>query len=89
MKIAIYKVGKSYASDIPCEVFPWREDNSDYIRLTEIVEVDFPPRKPEEIVPAQVAILEREREELVAKFTAALKEIDDRKAELLALTAPV
>ena len=86
MKIALYRMGSHY--EIPCEVAEWREKDSNYLRMTEPVEVEFRRRNPEEIVPAQLAILDTEREELVAKFTAALKAIDDRRAELLALSAP-
>ena len=90
MKIAIYKMGATDSTpfSLPCEVTEWRESDSNYCRVTDAVDIEFPPRNPAEIVPAQIAILDREREDIVTKFTEALKTIDNRKAELLALTGP-
>lgn len=59
------------------------------IRISEWVEVDFPPRAPEEIVPPQIAALDRQAEEVKAEFAAKLREIAEARASLLALTQEV
>ena len=56
------------------------------VRISEWVEVGFPPRAPEEIVPAQLAALDREAEAVLKKCTDELHEIAERRATLLALT---
>ena len=62
--------------------------DTDYHRLTEWVEVDFPELAKEEQTALAVQLLTEERQHTVARFTAALKQIDDRLAELRALPAP-
>ena len=59
------------------------------IRVSEWVDVEFPPLAPEVIVPARIAALDRQAEEVKAEFTAKLREIADAKASLLALTHEV
>ncbi len=56
------------------------------VRISEWVEVDFPPRAPEEVVPAQLAALDREAEAVRKEFTDKLHKIAERRASLLALT---
>jgi hypothetical protein len=87
MKIALYKT--SYGSQIPFENDEWIEKNPEYVRTTEIIEVTFVARPRDELIPAQIANLESERDKLIAEFTEAVNKIERRKAELLALTAPV
>ena len=60
-----------------------------YMRITEWVDVEFPALAPEAIVPAQIAALDRQAEEVKAEFTAKLREIADARASLLALTHEV
>ena len=57
-----------------------------YVRITEWVDVEFPALPPEVTVPAQIAALDRQAEEVKAEFTAKLREIADARASLLALT---
>ena len=56
------------------------------VRISEWVSVEFPALPPEVTVPAQIAALDRQAEEVKAEFTAKLREIADAKASLLALT---
>lgn len=67
------------------------DDGSDplqdsFVRVSEYVEVDFPPRPAEEVVPAQLATLDKAEQELRAQFQAKLNEIAEQRAKLKALT---
>ena len=59
---------------------------SGYTRITEWVDVEFPDLGAEDLVPAQLAALDRKAEEVKAQFTAKLREIAEARASLLALT---
>lgn len=88
MKIAAYKAyGAENASLY--EATDWREGSSDYIRMTEIVEVDIPPLPPEATVPLELAVIDAEEKHLLAKHLTALNELNTRRANLLALTHQV
>ena len=56
------------------------------IRISEWVEIDFPPLAPEQVIPAQLAALDREAEAVRQESAARLLKIAERKASLLALT---
>ncbi len=60
-----------------------------YVRISEWVDVEFPALASEVIVPAQIAALDRQVEEVKAEFTAKLREIAEARASLLALTQEV
>jgi hypothetical protein len=84
MKIAIYK---AYGDENVYESDDWREDNNpSYVRLTEIVDVDFPRLPASVVVPAQIAQLDAAEAELRNKFNEKLSELLDKRRELLALT---
>jgi hypothetical protein len=83
MKIAQYKL---YSGHHIAEVTEWRENDKDYIRLSEPVEVEFVPLPPEITVPLQIAVLDAAEQELRAKFAEKLAELSERRATLLALT---
>lgn len=75
-------------------VWEAREDGSDpcadsYVRISEYLDINFPPRPAEEIVPAQIAALDSAETELRAKFQAKLQEIAGQRAKLLCLTHEV
>ena len=75
-------------------VFESRSDGSDpcpdsYVRISEYVDIDFPPRAPEEIVPAQLAALDKAEQDLRAQFQLKLNEIADARARVRSLTHEV
>lgn len=75
-------------------IFEPHADGSDpctdtYIRVSEYVEIDFPPRAPEEIVPAQLAALDKAEQDLRAQFQLKLNEIADARARVRSLTHEV
>lgn len=57
-----------------------------YIRISEWVDVDFAERRAEDIIPQQIAALDRKAEEVKAEFTRKLQEIAQARASLLAIT---
>ncbi len=57
-------------------------------RLTEWVTVDFTPLPPAELVPQQVAAIDKQIAGITAQCEAQLAGLNERKAELLALPCP-
>lgn len=88
MKIALYKVivceSCSYESIYDEQHAKFASDGA--TRISEWVDVEFPPRKPEEIIPEQIAVLDKAEQELRAKFQQKLMEIAEQRGKLLALT---
>lgn len=85
MKIALYK-RNDYT--IVNEARDWLETSGDYIRLTEIVDIELPLLPPEVLVPKQLAALDAAEAELTAKHMEALSSIQSRRKDLLALSPP-
>lgn len=83
MRIALYQV---YGSEGIYEVQDWRENNTGYVRLSEIIEVNLPRLPAEVVVPAQLRVLDAAEAELRNKFNEKLSELLVKRAELLALT---
>lgn len=86
MKIALYK---SYGDEHVAEFTDWREDSINYVRLSEVIEVDLPRLPPEITVPAELKQLDDAESELRNKFNEKLSELLVKRAELLALTHEV
>lgn len=90
MKIAKYITmsdsGRGY------EVIHSEKDGADYervcgyVRISEFVEVEFPPLKDQVIVEKQIAALDKAETELRTKFQAALNGIEQQRQELRAIT---
>ena len=90
MKIDLFKrtgSGWSYITprDLPPDAAADYEYDG-YIRISEWVEVDFPPRAPEQIIPAQLAMLDARKAEEVDRHLDALGQIAEERGKLLALT---
>jgi hypothetical protein len=60
-----------------------------YTRVSEFIEIDFPPLPAAEVVSAEIRSLDEARAKIVETFTAQLAAIDGRKAELMAVTHQV
>lgn len=80
MKIALYKHTK-YNTEIISEVTEYTETDSELIRISEPVEVEFPPRDQGEIIKSQVAQLDKVLDELMTQ----VYNIRAQKRELLAI----
>ena len=59
------------------------------VRVSEWVDVTFPPRATEEVVQQSLAALDAEQRELVAKHLDALRKLAEARAKLLSLTHEV
>src|SRR6185437_13081041 len=82
-------------SEVGCQIVLERADGDEdrtltgYVRLTEWVTIDFPPRASEEVVPEQLAVLDLAEKELRLKFETKLHELAEQRAKLLCLTHEV
>lgn len=55
-------------------------------RISEFVEVDFPDRSREEMIPEQIAKLDKEIAEEKERFSRVIERLNQRKSEILAIT---
>ena len=85
MKIALYS---SYGSNYtrPQEADEFYEENSSYVRTTEIVEVEFTELDHATVVLAQVARVDHEIEDTRADLTRKIQDLEDERSKLLAIT---
>lgn len=81
-RIAVYET--SYGSQI---IINAEYDNSEYTRLSEITTVVFKKRPQEEIIQAKVVTLTNEIESLKEETLKKIQTLEEKKKELLALTA--
>ena len=65
---------------------PDPDRSGNYVRLTEWADVEFSERAPEEIVPAQLAALDKAEQDLRAQFQLKLNEIAEARAKVRCLT---
>jgi len=61
-------------------------ESDEYVRLSEVVDVDFPPLSNEEVVKAEVSAIEKRITSVRADCEASITALEGRKQELLALT---
>lgn len=85
MKIALYK---RHDYTIVQEVRDWLETDTDYVRLTEVVDVEFPALPAEVLIPKQLAQLDAAEAELISKHLEALSSLQSRRKDLLSLAPP-
>lgn len=83
MRVALFR--SKYGTVIPYEDHSWVHGQADYARISEYVDVEFPPLDAQTIVAGQVAQLDAQRSEVVEEFTKQLAVIDRRKAELISI----
>jgi hypothetical protein len=71
----------------------WRDDDEvslpGYVRVSDIVEIEFPPLSDDAVVAGAIRALDETRAELSREFARKLADIDRQKAELLAITHQV
>lgn len=83
MKIALFKEAR-WNFTMPREYRD--EDFTTMIRVTEWTDVEFTDRAPEDVVPEQVANIDKQIAETTEKFGRVLQDLKTQKANLLALT---
>lgn len=77
-----------------CDVEVFREfnedwnydDDSDLIRLTEWIDVDFKPLADDDVIKKQVDNIDNQINNVMAVSEAKITELNGKKAELLAIT---
>ena len=62
------------------------DGDTNYVRLSEVIEVDFPELSSKDVVEAEIAVLDKQMTKVQADCQAALTSLEGRKQELLALT---
>lgn len=83
VKIAMYKGVKSYYTRVlSADVF---EDDDDYIRVSEIVEVDFPDLPKEEVSTKEIAIIRKAITNEMAESESRLNVLKQTLQERLAI----
>lgn len=87
MKIALFKdVKYDWTSSTP-----WQADEDDcalpgYTRVSEIVDVEFPPLSKDEVVRQSLDVLDEQEKKIRNEFQKALDGLNDRRAQLQSLT---
>ena len=61
----------------------------DDVRISEWIEIDFPPLPQKDVIRGQLAALDAEQRKLVKEHLAELQKIANARAKLLALTHEV
>lgn len=82
MELAKYKSAQ-HGFELVFEAGNDPDGHSGYTRISEVVEVEFPPRQQHEIIQEEVAELDKTLDEMMLK----IQSIRARKAELLSLEA--
>jgi hypothetical protein len=84
MKIAKYKRVGEYGYETVSD--DGLENCADYIRISEFIEVDFPPLESKEVIQRHLEALDRTETEVRSKFQEMLNSIEQQRAELRAIT---
>ena len=89
MKVAIYesdltRSGHKYTS--VSEALDWMEESKDWVRISEIVEVEIPLLKETELIKYRLAVLDNQETELRNRFQDKLNNIEYERGKLLSLT---
>lgn len=91
VKVALYKnttykwcAGMVFSITEDGEEFSDR--NKEYARVSEIVEVEFPPLSDEAVIRAQLDSLDETEQQIRVEFQHKLNALTERRAELQALT---
>jgi hypothetical protein len=84
MKIALYQ--SKYCTSAH-RVDKWIEGNDEYIRLTEVLEVEFVNLPAEDVVIHQVNALDKQIEDVRAEMLDRIATLQDKKSKLMAIEA--
>ena len=83
MKIALYK-GVQFNTEIILQCIHDDDDTDEYIRISEVMEVDFIMLQNDKVSAKEIAILEKEKTDIQAETQLKINELDRRIGELLA-----
>lgn len=85
MKLAEYK-SMQYDTVSVIECDGWADRSEEYVRISKPVEVTFEPETDETVVRQQLDALEQLERKVEMEHTAKLRAIQQKRAELAALT---
>lgn len=84
LKLAIFKnIGES---SFTCVQIPVFDTMPNYVRLTEYVEVEFPPLQDHTVIQKHLEALDRVETAVTQRYFEKLAEIKQQKEELRAIT---
>ena len=63
----------------------WAENDQNYTRISDYVEVEFPPLENEEVLKNQIATIDRKIETVKQESIDLINQLQQKKQELLAL----
>ena len=86
MKIALYKLmfGGGSINHV-AEYYDGKKDASDCIRVSEIIDVEFPPLQDSVVIAAQLAACDEKEREIRVKYQQALNMLNDERQRIQAL----
>jgi len=82
MKIAIYR---SEHTDIIAEADTWIGGSASYVRVSEIVDVEFTMLPKSETQAKELALIDAQIEELQANYGSKISHLQAKRQELLAI----
>jgi hypothetical protein len=85
MKLALYKPTGIGGYTIVLETYEDPDDREDYIRVSDVVDVDFPDRANSEIVAKELGCIDKQIKTVQVAAEVKLNELKQRRDELLAL----
>lgn len=86
MKLALYRLATyPNSSPDPYEATDLKENGKDWVRTSEIIEVEFPPRNPDEIIQQNVRCIDQEIAVEVRDHLQRLSDLKETKSKLLCL----
>lgn len=84
MKIALSTLFNG--SEIPREWDDWMDDDEDYIRTSEIVEIEFTPLPDEDVVPKKLAVINNQINQVRVEMGQKIAKLKEERSKLLAIT---
>lgn len=91
IKLALFKTNYNSVTAISTgeDGTCWADEDSDYVRMTESEEIEFTELDRNKVVDAELKKIDAQEKKMRAAFSAAINELEDRRASLLSLPAPV
>lgn len=91
IKLALFKTNYNSITALVTEKDGkcWADEDSDYVRISESDEFEFKELDRNQVVDAELKKIDAQEKKIKAAFSAAIDELEDRRASLLSLPAPV
>jgi hypothetical protein len=83
MKIALYKT--EYCTSAVFEASDWMDNEGSYIRISEIIEVEFVMLTKAETLSKEISLIDAQIEDLQMDYGSRISKLKEKKQELLAI----